>query len=364
MKKLSLFILMASLAIFSADAAGKSKYNYVDAANFTAVNKAQNDSLTYKRLDISKYPDLTPRMRHYFGFPTGVALRFRTNSTAIRARWEVPDTANRYNNTALSSKGMDLYIRDNNTGRWLWAGLAAPKYNGQQNAYTMVANMDTTMKECLLYLPIFQELEKLQLGVLPGSVIESDGGIVTAPIVAMGSSFTHGAASSRAGMPWPAQLSRRLGIDIANLGTSGICKLEPVLADIIADTDAQMFIFDTFSNPSAEQIHERLVPFVKRIREAHPTTPLVFLQTFYRDRANFNLKHRKDEDDKRAAAEDEMARLTASDPNIYFINPGLYAGDDHEATCDGIHPSDLGYKRAVDNIEPHIRQLVKKYNIH
>ncbi|MBD5303440.1 MAG: hypothetical protein HDS18_04730 [Bacteroides sp.] len=361
MKKLLLFIALASFALQSFSA-GKKEINYVDASKFTTVNKAQNDGNTFKRLDTSKYPTLTTRMRHYFGLPTGIALRFRTNSPSIRASWVTADSTNKANNPAIATKGLDLYIKDNN-GKWLFAGIGSPKYYGKKHSATLVSDMDNSMKECMLYLPIFMELEDLKIGVEKGSVIESEGEFKRAPIVAMGSSFTHGAGVSRAGMPWPAQLSRRLGVDIANFGTSGICKMEPVLADIIADTDADMFIFDTFSNPSAKEIHERIVPFVKRIRETHPNTPLVFLQTFIRETDNFNLKKRKFEADKRAAAEEEMAKLTASDKNIYFINPGLYAGDDHESSCDGVHPSDAGYKTAVDNIEPHIRKIMAKYNI-
>lgn len=361
MKKLMLLLAVAILAL-QLPAAPQKEFKYVDASKFTVTNKGQKDAPVYKRLDLSKYPDLTPKMRHYFGFPTGIALRFRTNSPTIRAKWVTADSLNHTNNPAIATKGLDLYIKDKD-GKWLWAGFGNPKYVGKKHNGTLVAGMDGEMKECMLYLPIFMELEDLKIGVEKGSKIESDGGFERAPIVAMGSSFTHGAGSSRAGMPWPAQLSRRLGVDIANYGTSGICKLEPVLADIIGDTDADMFIFDGFSNPSAEMIHERLKPFVKRIREKHPNTPLVFLQTFVREWANFDLNKRKFEDDKRKAAEEEMAEIMKTDKNVYFLNPGLYQGTDHEGSIDGTHPTDLGYQRAVDNIEPKIRELMKKYNI-
>lgn len=362
MKKVILLFAALIMAL-QMPAAAKKEYKYVDASTFTTVNKAQNDGLPFKRLDVSKYPDLSLRQRHYLGFPTGVALRFRTNSPVIKATWVIPDTINRTNNPAIASKGLDLYIKDKN-GKWLFAGIGTPKYNGKKNSATIIADMDDSMKECMLYLPLFMEIEDLKIGVEKDAVIESDGGFVRAPIVAMGSSFTHGAGSSRAGMPWPAQLSRRLGIDIANFGTSGICKMEPVLAQIIADTDADLFLFDTFSNPTPQEIHERIVPFVKKIREKHPNTPLVFLQTFIRETDNFNLKKRQFEADKRAAAEEEMAKLMKTDKNIYFLNPGLYAGDDHESSCDGVHPSDLGYQRAVDNIAPRLREILNKYNIH
>lgn len=356
------FTLVVALLATTLYAAPKKEYKFVDASTFTVANKAQQSDYLYQRLDTLKYPELTDRQKNYFTFSTGIGLRFRTNSPDIRAKWEQRDLNTRNNNNTTSTNGLDLYIKDKN-GKWIYAGQGRPKVQSKKASTALVENMDTTMKECMVVLPLFTKIENLEIGVLKDSEIESDGGFLRAPIVAMGSSYTHGASCSRPGMPWPAQLSRRLGLDIANLGTSGICKMEQGLAHVIADTDADMFIFDTFSNPSPEEIHKRFVPFVKTIREKHPDTPLVFLQTFYRESSNFDLKKRKFEEDKQAAGAEELRKIMKTDKNIYFLDPGLYAGDDHESTADGTHPSDLGYQRAVDNIEPHIRKLVKKYNI-
>lgn len=360
MKKLFLILAIAVLSLQSSGA--KKEYDYVDASKFTTVNKAFNDGKIYQRLDTTKYHGLSDRQRHYLNFPTGIALRFRTNSPSIRATWVTADTLNKSNNPAIATKGLDIYIKDAE-GNWTFAGVGSPKYSGKKHSATLVSGMDDSMKECMVYLPLFMQLNDVQIGVEKGSLLESDGGFERAPIVAMGSSFTHGAGSSRPGMPWPAQLSRRLGVGVVNYGTSGICKMEPALADIIADTDADMFIFDTFSNPSAKEIHERLAPFVKRIRETHPDTPLVFLQTFRRETDNFDLQKRKFEAEKRAAAEEEMAKLMKTDKNIYFLNPGLYSGPNHDASCDAVHPSDAGYIIAVETMEPHIRAIMAKYNI-
>lgn len=358
MKKL-LTLALVSLIASSILAADKNKdTKYVDASKMTVVNKAQPGGNPFARLETEKYPDLTSRPKFYLGFPTGIALRFRTNSDVIKAQWTTGDTINRVNSAPLSSKGLDLYIRKE--GKWLHAGVGTPKYTGKKHSATIVANMDTTMKECLLYLPTFAEMYTLKLGVRPDAVIESEGGFVAPKIVAMGSSITHGSGTSRPGMTWPALLSRKLDMDIANLGTSGVCKLEPFFADIIADTDADLFIFDVFSNPSAEQIHERFPEFIKRIRKAHPSTPLLFLQTEVRETGNFDLKKRKFEADKRQAAEEELKKAMASDKNIYFLNPGLEIGNDHEATVDLVHPTDLGYMRIVDHILPTVKNLLSK----
>lgn len=87
----------------------------------------------------------------------------------------------------------------------------------------------------------------------------------------IGSSITHGTSASRPGMTYTARLGRTLGFGFINLGASGQCKLDDFFARIAAETRRRLF--DVFSNPSPQQIDERLEPFVRRIRESHPTTP-------------------------------------------------------------------------------------------
>ena len=347
MKKLLLLLAIAAFCMptWSADT---KNLKYVDGTTLTIINKPQHDGNRLRRINTDKYPDLTSRVRHYLNMPTGMALRFRTNSPVIRAKWTTLDTLRHTNMASISEKGLDLYIKQD--GKWLWAGFGNPKFEGTKHASTMINDMDTTMKECMLYLPTFMQVNSIEIGVAPDSRIESCGDIKRAPVVAMGSSYTHGSGTSRAGMAWPAQLSRMLGVDIANYGTSGQQKMEQFFADIICDTDADMFIFDCFSNPSPKEIHERFAPFVKKIRSKHPTTPLVFLETVDRECKNFDLKKRKFENDKEQAAREEIAKVIANDPNIYFFEPGLYTGTDHETSVDGTHPGDMGYQRAAINI--------------
>ncbi len=363
MKKLFLMLAIAAIG-FPSMAVSTKNLRYVSADSLTIVNKPQPDGPRLRRIDTAKYPTLTPTVNKYLNMSTGMAVKFKTNSPVIRAKWVTTDAHNRTNMTAISETGLDLYIKKD--GKWLWAGFGNPKFKETTHESTLVNDMDTTMKECLIYLPTFKQLDSFEVGISPTSRIESCGEIKHAPIVAMGSSYTHGASTSRAGMAWPAQLSRILDVDIANYGTSGQQKMEQFFADIICDTEADMFIFDCFSNPTAEQIHERFAPFVKKIRSKHPKTPLVFLETVDREWKNFDLKRRKNEEDKEQAAREEIAKIMASDPNIYFFEPGLYTGTDHETTVDGTHPGDNGYQRAALNIAekinatPALKRIVDK----
>ena len=202
-----------------------------------------------------------------------------------------------------------------------------------------------------------------EIGIDPGSRIEASENPFRHRIVVIGSSITHGVGAGRPGMAYPAQLERATGFEFINLGASGQCKMEQFFAHVAADCEADAFLFDSFSNPSAQQINERLDAFVATIRAAHPTTPLIFLQTEVRESRNFDEKIRKFEDDKRAASEAGMEKLLKADRNIYFINPGMPLGSDHEATVDGVHPSDLGFARMLEEIRPQIVRILKKYGI-
>jgi hypothetical protein len=356
----SLGALLCVLCIGPASAAEKPEPNYVDAATLTLVNKPHATKQPFHRVEVADYPDLSKTVRLYYTYSTGVAVVFRTDSRTISARWTTTDRKPSTHMTGLSQKGMDLYIKRD--GEWVFAGIARPGLGADHKA-TLVEHMDGTEKECLLYLPLFDEVKTLEIGVDAGARIEAAPNPFRHRIVVIGSSITHGTGLSRPGMAYPAQLERATGFEFVNLGASGQCKMEQFFAHVAAACEADAFLFDSFSNPSAQQIEERLEPFVATIRAAHPTTPLIFLQTEVRESRNFNDKIRKFEDDKRAASEAGMQRLLKQDKNIYFLNPGMPLGDDHDATVDGVHPSDLGHGRILEVIRPQIVKILKKHDI-
>ena len=59
-------------------------------------------------------------------------------------------------------------------------------------------------------------------------------------------------------MTYPAIFSRRTGVQLLSLGCSGNCKLQDYFCDVLCAADVDAFIFDSFSNPTEEQIKERL----------------------------------------------------------------------------------------------------------
>lgn len=352
-------IAMLCLAVASGVYAKAPALRYTDATTLTTINRAQPDGPALQRLDTSKYPELTPKVKYFYGFPTGMAIRFRTNSRTIGARWTTNDSLNANNCTPIAQKGLDLYIKRD--GKWIFAGVGRPKYTGTSHKGTIVQDMDTTMKECMLYLPLYSQLHSLEIGTDQGSTIEPATDTPRRKVVFLGSSLTHGIGANRPAMAYPALLGRRMDLDAPNLGASGLCKLEQFYAQVVCDTQADAFVFDTFSNPSAEMINERLMPFVETIRRCHPDTPLIFLQTEIRETSNFDTVKHEFENEKRAAAVEQMRRAMEKFNDIYFINPGFTLGSDHEATADGTHPSDLGTMRVAENLQPELEDILRRY---
>jgi lysophospholipase L1-like esterase len=357
MRKLLLSTLMSLLFGFCIS----SPLKYVDASTLTFINKAQPTANPYYRVEVDNYPDLSSGVRRFYTYPTGIAVVFRTDSRTIGAHWTLANSKPGTHVPVLSQKGLDLYIKRD--GKWVFAGIGRPERDVAEHTATIVEHMDGEEHECLLYLPLFDAVKSLEIGIDSTAHIAPIDNPFQHRIIVIGSSITHGTGVSRPGMAYPARLERATGFQFINLGTSGLCKMEQFTAKVAAQCSADAFLFDCFSNPSAEQINERLVPFVQTIRAAHPNTPLIFLQTEIRESRNFNEKIRKFEDDKRAAAASAMKELMKNDRNIYFINPGMPLGTDHDATIDGIHPSDMGHERILTIIEPQIVKILKKNNI-
>lgn len=219
-------MLALALSACTIASAKTGSIKYTDATKLTLINRAQPaaaDSTVLARLDVDLYPQVTPTVNRYGRYSTGLAVVFRTDSPVIRARWTTGSKANGKNTTPILQSGLDLYImRD---GKWIFAGVGVPK-NGNDHDATIVADMDGSMHECLLYMPMFNSLESLEIGIDDGCSIEPIANPFRHHIAVIGSSITHGASASRPGMAYPARMERATGMEFCNLGFSGPVKLD------------------------------------------------------------------------------------------------------------------------------------------
>ncbi len=123
--------------------------------------------------------------------------------------------------TDTGAKGLDLYCLQKN-GDWHFVNSARPK--GKINQATIIKNMHPEEREYMLYLPLYDGLISLSIGVDSLATISQplmDYPIRKNPVVFYGTSILQGGCASRPGMAHTNIISRRLNRECINLGFSG-----------------------------------------------------------------------------------------------------------------------------------------------
>lgn len=358
MQKLSiLWIACCCSILISAQNAKKNALVFTDAAALKLMGQAF-PLKSYHRIDTGLHRNFSAGIKNLLTHSAGLTISFKTNSPRIAAKWCVgSDKPSGNNMAAIASKGLDLYIKKE--GKWQFAGVGRPK--GVCNEFELVKDMEPGEKECLLYLPLYDAIKSLSIGVEEGYNLSSGSDPFAARrVVIYGSSITQGASASRPGMAYPARLSRAMGIQFINLGLSGSGKMEKEVADMVASIDAEAFIMDCFANPSPEQIAARTAYMVKAIRAKHPQAPIIMIQSVVRERGNFDLVSRayvKSQNDNALKVYQSLLKEGVS--NLHLIPGDQLLGGDHEGTTDGTHPNDIGFDRMLQVIQPALIPILK-----
>jgi hypothetical protein len=358
MKLLSVISLLLISVIGLAEPADSLKY--IDAAVLPVIGKGFSDTQTrYERLPY-RLENLT--RKPVWGLSkncSGLAVRFRTDSPVIAAKWEVTEDVFMNHFAMTGIKGLDLYsLKD---GKWQFVNSARPA--GKSSAVKIIQNLPKEEMEYMLYLPLYDGLVKLEIGVSPGSEVKTPG--VNSPqtgnpVVFYGTSITQGGCASRAGMSYPNILSRMLDREIVNLGFSGNGQLDFEIAEAMADIQASCFVIDCLPNVSVLQMNEKYAQFLKIIRQKHPLTPVILIENIHYPHMHFDRKvnslvNEKNETLKRIFQQQKKS----GDRNIYYVKADKLIGDNQEATVDGVHLTDLGFQNMAENLYPVIRKHSK-----
>ena len=359
MKKTFLLLTLICSISFSAVA---QKLKFVDATELGIHGYTkQTDKSPYYRFDHTPYEGFSKAIINHSKCPSGLYLVFKTNSSQISASWENIPHRMGDNMTGISQHGLDLYIKAD--GRWKFAGVGRVSTLPEKNKRTksLIKNLADGEKECLIYLPGWCQLTKLEIGVDDWAKIEGIPTPFRHKVIVHGSSITHGASASRPAMNYPALMSRNLGIDFINFGFSGQCKMQPQFLEFLKTCEADAFVFDAFSNPSEKQIKERLNNFVDEMVKAHPGKPLIFIQSPIDQDSQFDIKKYERRMSLTKTAAEMMNVLTKKYKDVYFLAVPNVLGAD--GTIDNSHPTDLGFSRFVKAYQPKIAKILKKYGI-
>ncbi|MCQ2164100.1 MAG: SGNH/GDSL hydrolase family protein [Bacteroidales bacterium] len=362
MKRKILTLFFAAAAVMASAQNPKDvKLKFIEASDLNLAGKIFYDTPNpYHRVDTVRFKGFTDVENLQVRESSGIACTFRTDSRIITVKTVYGTPGWPQNGNAFSGRGYDLYIRKD--GRWVYAESGVAPDNDLEQNYILIKDMDPVEHECLLYLPLYSEVNSVKIGVEEGSRIEAFMPF-RHRIAIFGSSYTLGSSTSRSGMTYPALFSRATGIQLLSLGCSGNCKLQDYFCDVLcAAEDVDAFVFDASSNPSPSTMEERLFPFIEKLKAAQPGKPLTFQRTIRRESRNFSNANEEYEARKMRMADSLMAIAVKKYDDVYYISPDA-SSPDHNATVDGTHPDNYGYSLWEKSIEKPLLKILRKYGI-
>jgi lysophospholipase L1-like esterase len=284
----------------------------------------------------------------------GMVARFKTDAREIYARYTVSkQQLGMSHMPATGVSGLDLYARDDG-GRWRWVGVTRPTQ--QTIEAVVVSGLAEGAREYAAYLPLFNGVESLEIGVPAGATFEGLPPRAARPIVFYGTSITHGACASRPGMVHTAILGRRLDRPVLNLGFSGAGTMDAEVGSLLAELDAAIYVIDCLPNMGATDVTAKCRPLVMQLRAARPDVPIVLVES-RRHTNSWALPALNRQHDANHAALKAVYEQLAKEgvTKLFYIEGDHLYGDDAEGATDGSHANDLGFMRQADVFEPVLR---------
>ena len=193
-------------------------------------------------------------------------------------------------------------------------------------------------------------IKNIEIGIDSSSFIKKSEKNFKKPIIFYGTSITQGGCASRPGMVHTNIISRKLDVEVINFGFSGNGRMEKPIAELISSVEPLFYLIECMPNMiSPQNISERTIPLVDTIRDKNPNTPIIFVDLFKSSISILNEKTKidnKEMDDALRAQFNRMINLGYK--NIYYLETPKITDTDNEGTVDGVHFTDLGFKRYAD----------------
>lgn len=383
---LKILVLLAILTV-SMDAAGQkaSELEYYDVRELglPVIGKGfadcirQNDTVSdgyYTRLPASVQNSIRKAVWDLGQNSSGIAVRFRSNSKCIGAKWKLLNNFSMAHMAATGIRGLDLYALGEDN-EWHFAGTAQP--NGKESRNVFIRKMDGRMREYLMYLPLYDGVISLEIGIdstasllmpeNPDLLPLSAENPAEGAILIYGTSVTQGGCATRPGMSFTSILERWLHRQTINLGFSGNGRMDKIMADEIAKVPASVYVIDCLANCDYDIVRDSTEYFIKTIAEANPQTPILMLSNYCYPYHWLDAQFREDAAKENALWKEFCDKLRKEGyKNIKYID--LYSecnmkksaiGPDHEGTVDGVHMTDLGFLRYAETLLPYLEKALK-----
>ena len=282
---------------------------------------------------------------------SGVSITFETNSPEIVVHWKIllDFKMNHMPNTGI--KGLDLYEYKNDS--WYYSSTGIP--TGKNNEAVIFKKKKSKLRKFRLHLPLYDTLINLKIGI-NGDCKFLNYQTDLKTIVFYGTSITQGGCASRPGLAHTNIISRATDYNCINLGFSGNGHLEPSIGLVLSKIKTNYYIIDCLPNVDMKLIKSNFIPLIKSIRSNTPSSdiPIIFIEqpNWHDDYIEENIY------EKNNTLKDEIKNaLKKGYEKIYLIESTGCIGNDNEATVDGIHYNDIGFKRFAEHLIINLKKL-------
>lgn len=322
----------------------------------------------YDRLPAKVEKTVRPPVWNLAHNAAGLLIRFRASTDRITVRYAVTGKQALPHMPATGVSGVDLY-GVNSDGDWLWC---AGKYTFGDTIQYQFTNLEPNDaqhqkgREYRLYLPLYNSVKWLEIGVPNGVTLTPLPVRVDKPIVVYGTSIAQGACASRPGMAWPAILGRKMDRPVINLGFSGNGRLEKEVVNLLPEIDAKLYVLDCLPNLiatvgiSANTIKSRIIESVKTLRRQRPTVPILLVEHAGYTDGDINPTRKQLYSDVNVLMGQAFAQLKSEGVQNVYILTKSSINLNNDAMVDGTHPTDLGMQQYADAYERSIRTILNE----
>lgn len=319
---------------------------------------------TYARLPLKAKNLVNKAVWNLSQQSAGLSIAFYSNSPEIKIKYTVTGGRSMAHMPATGVSGVDLYATDKGTVEA--AGVPPNTLWATPSFIPMTDLLTKTLRnkgyEYTLFLPLYNSVSFLEIGVKDNASISFIPVSEEKPLVVYGTSIAQGACASRPGMAWINIINRTMEHPVVNLGFSGSGKLEKELFELLAETDAKLYIIDCMPNmispADTAVIAERILTGIKTLRTRNQAPVLLvehsgYMNEYTSDRAE--ASYRASNRQLRKA----YNTLMQQEPDIYYLTKEEI-GLSMDAMVEGVHPSDLGMQQYADSYVKKIREILKE----
>lgn len=356
---LLLFVmLLTSVGVFADALPG---FKYVDATELQIINKAwDNTTEPYTRLTQQYMDSCREDQRWLYNHSSGIAIRFATNSKRIAAQYNLKNNFHMQHMAMTGIKGTDLYFLNEERGVWEYVNTARPQEKNYKadsiQSKLYVEHLDGEMHEYMLYLPLYDGVNWVQIGVDSTAQIikpQVENPRRMGKIIIYGTSIQQGGCASRVGMVSSAMIQRDYNLECVNIATSGQARMDLYIAEAMASIeDAICFVVDPVPNCTKDRLDTITYDFIKILRTRRPEVPIIMVEGImypYTRHSSFYADYLPQ---KNASFRRGYEQHYAENPQgLYYMTHEGQTGPEMEGTVDGVHLTDYGFRAYADLLE-------------